>query len=186
MINGKWKNLASDFEVQRVELHQVVFGIALILLLLTMAIFFAWRQGQTLRGLQQASDQDQEERRYLRSQAWRRLVCSALMVILAVLLGASFFLEEPASRLVREGESNQQQGIKRPLHGEEQRFFTLYQQFWGVACFVLFLIIVIAGVDYMAIRRYGSRQYRQIQADRKAMIQSELARLRSQRNGHDV
>jgi ABC-type Fe3+ transport system permease subunit len=169
-----------------VELHQIVFGVVIIIVLLAMAIFFAWRQGKTLRGLHYATEQDEDERRYLRRQAWRRLICSALMVVLAVLLAASFFLEDAASKLVREGESNQQQGIKRPLQAEEQRFLNLYQEFWGVACLVLFLIIVIAGIDYMAIRRYGDRQYRQIQADRKAMIESELARLRSQRNGHEA
>ena len=167
-------------------LHQIVFGVVLIIVLLAMAGFFAWRQAKTLRGLQLAVEQDEEERRYLRNQAWRRLLCSGLMVVLAVLLAASFFLEDAANKLVREGETNQQQGIKRPLQEEEQRFLNLYQQFWGVACLVLFLIIVIAGLDYMAIRRYGRRQYRQIQADRRAMIESELARIRSQRNGHEV
>jgi hypothetical protein len=33
-------------------------------------------------------------------------------------------------------------------------------------------------------RRYGRRQYRQIQADRRVMIEGVLARIRSQRNGY--
>jgi hypothetical protein len=169
-----------------VESHQIAFGAALIAMLLFMAVFFAWRQGKTLRGLQTAPDLDSEDRRYLRNQAWRRLLCSALMAVLAVLIGASFFLEEGANTLVREGESNQQRGVTRPLQAEEQRFVNLYGQFWGVACLVLLGIIAIAGVDYVAIRRYGKRHYKQIQADRKAMIESELAKLRSQRNGHDT
>jgi len=164
--------------------HQIVFGVILIVLLLAMAGFYAWRQGRTLGGLRQ-DDLEPQERRYLRNQAWRRLVGSALMVVLAVMLAAHFVLEEQANKLVTEGESNQQQGIKRPLHQEEAQFVNFYRNFWGFFVLVLFALIIFAGWDYVAIRTYGKRQYRQIQADRRAMIESELARLRSQRNGHD-
>jgi hypothetical protein len=46
-------------------------------------------------------------------------------------------------------------------------------------------IIILAALDFFAIRRFGQRQYRKIQAERRAMIEGELTRLRSQRNGHD-
>ena len=48
---------------------------------------------------------------------------------------------------------------------------------------VLLGIIILAAFDILAIRRYGLRQYRQIQADRREMIQEEVARIRGQRNG---
>jgi hypothetical protein len=47
------------------------------------------------------------------------------------------------------------------------------------------MVIGLAAADFFAIRRYGRQQYRQIQEGRRAMIEGELARLRSQRNGHN-
>jgi hypothetical protein len=49
---------------------------------------------------------------------------------------------------------------------------------------LLMSIIFLAAIDFFAIRRFGLRHYRQIQADRRAMIEGELTRIRSQRNGH--
>jgi len=164
-----------------VELSQIIFTICLVVILLAMAGYFLWRQVQTLRTL---SALDPEERRFVRSQAWRRLVCSGLMVILAGLFAGSFYVEGAADQLAKQGEANREQGVKVPLDQEQARFFNVYRIYWGSFTLVLFIIIVLAGVDFMAIRRYGKRQLRQIREDRKAMLEGELARLRSQRNGH--
>ena len=76
-------------------------------------------------------------------------------------------------------------GEKRPLDPNEQQFVDFYRNFWAIVLLVLLAIICLAAVDYFAIRRFGKHQYRKIQADRRAMIEGELTRLRSQRNGHD-
>jgi LPS O-antigen subunit length determinant protein (WzzB/FepE family) len=63
-------------------------------------------------------------------------------------------------------------------------FFHLWSSFWILTLLVLLGVIVLAGLDLIAIRRYGQRHLRQIQADRRAMIEQQIARVRSQRNGH--
>ena len=167
------------------ETSQVVFGVTLVVVLVAMAGYFAWRQGRTLQSLRDTPDMPAEERRYLRNQAWRRLVCSGLMVVLAILLAAHFSLEGPVNELVAKGEANRAAGEKRPLDANEKQFVDFYRNFWALVLLVLLAIICLAAVDYFAIRRFGKHQYRKIQADRRAMIEGELTRLRSQRNGHD-
>jgi len=164
-----------------VELSQIIFTICLVVVLLAMAGYFLWRQVRTLRNL---SSLDPEERRFVRSQAWRRLFCSGLMVVLAGLLAASLSVEGAANQLASEGEAHRLRGEKPPLNPEQKRFLNLYGNYWVGITLVLFLVIVLAGVDFMAIRRYGKRQLQQIRADRKAMLEGELTRIRSQRNGH--
>ena len=57
-------------------LTQILFTSLLILVLVGLAAYYAWRQVQALRGLRHAENLPPEDRRYVRNQAWRRLACS--------------------------------------------------------------------------------------------------------------
>lgn len=164
-----------------VETSQIVFGILLVVILLGMAGFFGWRQLLTLRGLRTSESLSDEDRRYTRRQAWRRLTCSLIMVILAGMLAAHYKLEPPAIELVNKKADNP----AYKLTAEEEHTRLVYGIYWTIVLLLLVVIIFLAAVDVFAIRRYGLRHYRQIQADRRAMIEGELTRIRSQRNGHD-
>jgi hypothetical protein len=163
-----------------VQVSQIVFGIVLVAVLLGMAGFFGWRQLITLRTLRSSDDLSDEDRRYTRRQAWRRLVCSVIMVILAGMLAAHYKLEPDAIRLadLRAQDPNHQ------LTPAEQQTRLVYGIYWSVVLVLLMVIILLAAVDVFAIRSFGLRHFRQIQADRRAMIEGELTRIRSQRNGH--
>ena len=50
---------------------------------------------------------------------------------------------------------------------------------------LVFAMILLAAFDFWAIARFGIRHHRQIQEDRRAMLESHAARLRSQRNGRN-
>jgi hypothetical protein len=82
-----------------VEPSQIIFGGLLVVGLLGMAGYFIWRQARTLQWLRTANDLSPDERRYTRNQAWRRLLCSGLLVVLAGMLATSFVLEGPAGAL---------------------------------------------------------------------------------------
>jgi hypothetical protein len=168
-----------------VEPNQIALTSVLIVVLTSLAAFSAWRQWQTLQKLKGETDLSAEDRRFEQQKVRRRLWCAGLMVLLAGLLAVSFVLEEPANQLVAQGEAAHARGHEQPLDPEQQRFLHLYSSFWIITLLVLLGIIVLAGLDLLAIRRYGIRHLRQIQADRRAMIEDQIARARSQRNGRD-
>ena len=158
---------------------QIVFGSCLVAVLLSLAGYYAWRQLRQLRQTAGSGEAGSEEGIYLRRQAWRRLVCSGLMVVLALLLvGALLFLEAPAQALADRGpDAAEQSG--------ERAFVNFYSSYWLAFLLVLMALVVLAGVDFWAIRRYGLRQLRRLHADRRAMIARQWALLRQQRGEDD-
>jgi len=136
---------------------ELTSGILLALLLLGLAGLFAWR---SLAALRPPGTLDAEDRRFHRNQAWRRLACSVLMVVCAGLIVGWFFLEDQLSQSA-----------------------DLSVLYWVAVLLLVLAIIFLATCDFWAIARFGLRHHRQIQADRRAMLESHAARLRSQRNG---
>lgn len=164
---------------------QIVFGTLLVVLLLGLAGYYAWRQVYTLRGLGVPEESPPEELRYLRRRAWRRLLGCVLMVVLAVMLGGMMlFLEQPAKELADFGAAAREEG-KEPQFDDDQRRFRVLYAVWNIGLLLsLLAILVTAGVDLLATRRYGLGQLRRIQADRRAMIERQVARMRQERNGY--
>jgi hypothetical protein len=118
--------------------------------------------------------------------AYRRLVNSGLMVVLAGLLtGALLFLEQPAQDLADQQDAREKIGQKTRLEGAERDFAWTYTTYWLAFCLVFFVIVVLAGADLLAIRRYGRQQFQKLREDRRAMIERETARMREERNGAD-
>jgi hypothetical protein len=160
---------------------ELAYAIVIVISLLSMAGYFGWRQWQALRRLAREGEQvPLDERRYQRAQAWRRLTNCVLMVVLAGLLIASYWLgqERRAGELGAMGA----QGQTEPSP-EQKAFVTQYTTFWIVFGVVLLAVISLAFVDLLAIRRFARKHLRQIQADRRAMIEEEVAAIRRQRNG---
>jgi ABC-type Fe3+ transport system permease subunit len=164
------------------SLPQLICTVVLIVGLLALAAYYAWRQKQTLHRLK-TEDFPEDERRYLRGQAWRRLAGSVLMVIFAALLAGSFFIEGRAQELVERREAADAQNTELVLNAEDRRFRDLWAAYWAVLLLGVLVILALAAYDFWATRRYGLRNYRQLQADRRAMIARELAQLRRDRNG---
>jgi len=166
-----------------VDPTQLVFGIALVVVLVALAGYYAWRQVQTLRGLRGAEGPP-EDRLYGRALAYRRLVCSGLMLVFAAMLVGAFFLQERAAEVGRQGEEAQARGQEIQLDPEQRSFVHFFGTYWIIALLVLLAIVGLAAADLWAIRRFGLRQHRKIQAERRAMIERQVARLRRERNGH--
>jgi hypothetical protein len=164
---------------------QIVFGTALIVVLLALSVYYTGQQVQTLRGLRAAEETDLEERLYLRRQARRRIFGCVLTVLLAVFLaGLLIFLEGPLKKLSDEMEEAETNGEVLELSQEQRSLRKLYA-IWNIGLLLTLLaVLAVAGVDYLATRRFGRRQMRRIQADRRAMIERQAARLRQERNGH--
>jgi uncharacterized membrane protein YecN with MAPEG domain len=167
-------------------LHRV-FAALLVVLLLGLAVFVARRQLGNLRDLRDQDSTPPEDRRYLRNQARRRLVSSGLLVLLAAMLAGWFLLDlgEQTLRLGEQGEEQRARGEEPVLDAEQQRLLNLSASYVIGLLLLLLLLLALAGVDIWAIHRFGQRHRRQIQADRRAMIERQAARLRSRRNGQE-
>jgi hypothetical protein len=164
---------------------EIVYVIFIVGALLGLAGYFGWRQWRTLRNLRYQSDLSLRERSYMRSQAWLRLVSSLLMATLAGLLIASYWLgqEQHARELTEQSRSAGPDGKPTPLDDDAKRFLTQYWTFWIIFALILFSLVSLAFIDIWTIRRFARQHLRQIQADRRAMIEHEVAQLRRQRNG---
>lgn len=158
----------------------------IVALLLGLAGAFGWRQRQALLRLSQDATIAEEDRLYLFNQAWRRLVGCGLMICLAALLAGWFLsgLNERADRIGDLAEAQRIEGGALQLDDEQKHSVRLFSLYWIVTLLVLLAFLSTAAFDLWAIHRYGKRHRNQIHADRKAMLEGELARIRSQRNGH--
>lgn len=164
---------------------QILTGLFLVLVLLGLALGFTWKQVAVLRELRRDPYLAEEDSRYERGLAYRRLVSCGLLFLLALLLvGALVYLEEPAQRLAEEARARRDQGMERAFTPEEKLFLRVYSWYWIGFLLVLLAVVILAAFDLWAVRRYGRQQHRRIQDDRRAMIEDELGRMRQQRNGH--
>jgi hypothetical protein len=164
-----------------VDPRELAFGAVLIPLLLGLAGYFGWRQWRTLRALGAQSELPADERAYLRAQARRRLVCCALMVVLAGLLACTYFFEGPHQEVTQAAGERTAQGLEPT--DEQKDFLRQYTLYVVLILLVLFVLLLLVAVDVWAIARFGARQHRKLRADYRAAIESELARLRRHRNG---
>jgi hypothetical protein len=158
-----------------------IVGLLIVVVLLAIAGWFGWRQIQTLRTLPRQENLSSEDRHYFRSQAWRRLVGCVLMLMLAGLLAGWFLLglNEFATTLGKQAKEAGDGGLTAE---ERQRLNVCIYYVVGLLL-VLLATIGTAWVDFWAIRRYGLRHRRQIQDERRAMIERQVARLRREGNG---
>jgi hypothetical protein len=186
--------------VDAVGKDQVVAGVALVVALVALASYYAWRQLRWLRRTRGEDDPSPEEGLYRRAQAKRRLVNSVLMLVLAAqLAGALLYLEGPAKRqadraVAREAAREAARAAGREAGGEaqptaeERSFAGLYSAYWLLLLVNLLAVVVLALADLWATRRFLIQAYRQLQTERRDMIDREVARLRQerqQRNGHN-
>lgn len=154
--------------------------------LVGLALYSSRQQWRTLRRLRSAEEIPEGERRYLRTQSVLRICCAGLMLVLAGLVAGAYGsgMEDRAAELGRDLQGQRERGEVIVLTAEQQQFRKIYGGYWIAVLLVLLGVVVLAGSDIVAIRRYGRRQLRQLDADRQEMIRQQVLVLRSQRNGH--
>jgi hypothetical protein len=163
---------------------QVVVTLALTIVLGGLAGVFFWRQLRALRQLKDDDTASEEDRHHFRRQAWRRLVSAGLLGVLAVLLAGSFLIEGPVKLITDDIDAARARGENPVVNEADKPLIRFYTGYWIAFLLVLFGVIALAFWDVLAIRRYGQRQFAKIQADRRAMIERQAAKMRGERNGH--
>jgi hypothetical protein len=158
------------------------FGI-LIPLLLALGLFFGWRQVRMLRALRPGSELGPTDRLYLRSQVYRRLVCSALLLILAGLLAGSFWLDQSRRRVEQERAEQLARNPAAPRQPEHEAFVQQFTLYWILVLLVVMVLLALVAADVWAIARFSQRQHRQLRMDLRDTLARELERLRQQGNG---
>jgi hypothetical protein len=161
---------------------ELAFGAVVVPVLLGLAAYFGWRQRRTLLSLRANPDLPPEERGYLRVQAWRRLACCALMVVLAGLLVGSYFFEAPLQEVGEAIRERSAQG--QDPEPEHKTFARAFAGYLIAILLVLLTMLILVVMDVFAIARFGARQHRKLREDYRAALQSEITRLRGERNGH--
>lgn len=164
---------------------QTIFGLVLVVMLLFLGGYYAWRQIRNLRALKALDQDSPRDRGDGYRQAWRRLVCSGFMLLFAGLLVGSFFFEAEAQQLADYARAARERGEDPTFTPEQRDFQRFWLLYWLGSLLVFLVIVVLAAVDVWAIRRTGQRLHKQIQDERRAMIAEQLARLRGQAKGSE-
>ena len=156
---------------------QIVFGSVLVAVLLLLSGYYGRRQFVVLRRLRNETLPG-EEARHDRAKAVRRLVSCGLLLVLGLLLAGALLWPEPALQ----GILDQYKGVTNPEYTDaEKQTIRIWGGVW-IAVLVLLLIVVgLAAVDLWSTRGHALRQFRKLQADRRAMIQRQTGRLREER-----
>jgi hypothetical protein len=165
---------------------QPVLAYLIAAILLVLAGYFGRQQVLALRRLRGDRELSPPDRSYMRNQAWLRLTSCTLMVVLAAMVAGAYLfgMEDRATELAKIVQAQRERGQEITLTPEQQQFGKLWTSYWIVVTFLLMVVVILAAIDIWTIRRYGRRHLRQIDADRRAMVENEVAILRSQRNGH--
>jgi NADH:ubiquinone oxidoreductase subunit 3 (subunit A) len=158
---------------------EVILGGLLAVVLLGVAAYFIRQQKKTLDSLRNGEPPAREDRLYLRKQVNRRLMCSFLMVVIAGMLAGSLFLDDWLRGPLRDQEQLDQLEIGQlDLDKEKRELASAKVIYWVAVLFVLFVMLFLAILDLMATARFGLRQHRQLESERKAMLQEQVARWR--------
>ena len=161
--------------------------VPIVAALLLVAGVYAWKSIQTLRRTTQFHEMLPDERQFQRRMAWRRLVNSALMLLLTAMIAIPFpiGLHQKITDLGERRELERREDRLAPLTPEERDLGRFYVAYWIATLLLLGVVVGVAGLDLMATRRYGLRKLLQIQTERRAMIERQLRNLRKERDELD-
>ncbi len=165
-------------------ISEALFGSLLVVTLIGFGVWLASRQGRRLRQLKQLA-LPEDEMRWERQKAWRRLISAGLLGLIAVLLVGQLLWWEPASQQLLDEREELHPEQRPPFTSEQKELLHLWGGTWLAILLLLLAVVILAGIDLWATRLYGLREYRKLQADRRAMIQRQTNRLRQERNGHN-
>jgi hypothetical protein len=144
-----------------------------------LAVFSIRRQLASLKRIRTGT-LPSDDRGYLRSQAYRRLVQGLLLIVLAAMLAGTFLsgmeqrADEPRRKVIAGDD-------KPPPTQEEKEFMRFYLIYWSAILLLLFVVVSMAIVDMWSTRRYAWQQFRRIQSENRTMLERDLAMYRQQK-----
>jgi hypothetical protein len=168
----------------------VIIGLLLATGLIILGIVAGWSQVRLQRRLQEQPFVPAEDQRYYRGQGGRRFVISVLLTIIGSMIG-TYYLSGMDDRLVAIPERLRQATAQAGEHPpnpaqeaeatDERRFTRLVGYYWIVVIVLLGIVVMLAGVDVIATRRYWMARYRELRADHQARLHRDLILFRQRR-----
>lgn len=146
----------------------ITFGLLLAAVLVVVSFYFIWRQ----RRLRQAVDADPrlepDQRAYYAKQSRRRLFGAVLLILLAVMLVGSLFLDYDPLQL---SEENVPQ-VDEETAKQATRFLVFY---FMSMLLILMVILAFAVLDFWATARFGMQQQKRLFEEHQQALGAELA-----------
>jgi hypothetical protein len=124
-----------------------------------------------------------EDRRYYRGQARRRMFASSLLLVIGGMI-AFYYLSGMDARMDAIPERNKDGGqpaADDPQVEADKEFTRLVGIYWIVVIMLLGLVVTVAVVDFWATRKYWMARYKEIKADHETKLQRDLAVFRQQK-----
>lgn len=158
-------------------------ALGLSLLLVVLAVGTVERQWRSLRRLNRGPTVPSDDRRYLRDRAWRRILNSVLLLILAGMLSGSYLsgMEDRADAIARAAMERRlaadadpdRPPVEQPA--ELRDFARFYFAWWIATLIVLMFVVILAFFDLWSTRKYAWQQLRLIRDEQRTLLERDLA-----------
>jgi hypothetical protein len=163
----------------------VVVGLILAAGLVLVGTLTAQRQRHALRAMAEEPFLADEDRRYRRGQALRRMVTSALLVVVGGMIG-SYYLSGMDTRMDAIPKDNKpgtppQEGEPDPQAESDKQFAKFVGFYWIGILGLVFVAVCLAVLDVWVTRKYWMARYKELKADHDAKLQRDLAVFRQQK-----
>lgn len=161
----------------------MVVGLVFAAVLVLLGLSAGLRQFAQLARVRAQPYMADEDRRYFRSQARRRMVASSLLVVIGGMI-AFYYLSGMDARMDAIPERNKLDGQaaqENPLTEADKEFTRQVGIYWIAVILLLGVVVCIALLDFMATRKYWMARYKEIKADHETKLQRDLAVFRQQK-----
>lgn len=160
-------------------------GLILAAGLILVGALTALRQQRALGAIADEPFLPDEDRRYRRGQARRRMATSGLLVVIGGMI-AGYYLSGMDARMDAIPERNKigappQEGAPDPRAEADKQFTKLVGFYWIGVLGLVFVAVCLAVFDFWATRKYWMARYKELKADHDAKLQRDLAVYRQQK-----
>lgn len=163
----------------------MVVGLILAAGLVLVGAITAMRQRTALRAMADEQFLADEDRRYRRGQALRRMATSGLLVVVGGMI-ANYYLSGMDARMDAIPDRNKigappQEGEPDPQAESDKQFAKFVGFYWIGILVLVFGAVCFAVFDFWATRKYWMARYKELKADHDAKLQRDLAVFRQQK-----
>jgi hypothetical protein len=166
----------------------VEVGLLLAATLLIVGTLTLLRQRRALGALSGEPFLPEEDRRYRRGQARRRMVTSGLLVVVGGMIGA-YYLSGMDARMDAIPERNKAavsgeappDREPSPQEKSDKQFTRFVGFYWIGVMGLVFVFVCFAVFDFWATRTYWMARYKELKADHEMKLQRDLAVYRQQK-----